>query len=93
MTFFNRNMIIYKTPAEIEVMREAAQIVSRTLGIIAAEVKPGITPLFLDKIAEEYIRSQNAVPGFLGLYGFPNTLCISINEQVVHVIPSKRILN
>jgi methionyl aminopeptidase len=57
MTFFNRNMIIYKTPAEIEIMREAAQIVSRTLGILASEVKPGITPLYLDKIAEEYIRS------------------------------------
>ena len=92
MTFFNRNMIIYKTAAEIEIMREAAQIVSRTLGILAAEVKPGITPLYLDKIAEEYIRSQNAIPGFLGLYGFPNTLCISINEQVVHGIPTKRVL-
>ncbi len=85
-------MIIYKTPAEIEIMREAAQIVSRTLGILAAEIKPGITPLYLDKIAEEYIRSQNALPGFLGMYGFPNTLCISINEQVVHGIPSNRIL-
>ncbi len=85
-------MIIYKTPAEIEIMREAAQIVSRTLGILAAEIKPGITPLYLDKIAEEYIRSQNALPGFLGMYGFPNSLCISINEQVVHGIPSKRIL-
>ena len=92
MSFFNRNMIIYKTAAEIEIMREAAQIVSRTLGILAAEVKPGITPLYLDKIAEEYIRSQNAIPGFLGLYGFPNTLCISINEQVVHGIPTDRIL-
>ena len=85
-------MIIYKTPAEIEIMREAAQIVSRTLGILATEIKPGITPLYLDKIAEEYIRSQNALPGFLGMYGFPNTLCISINEQVVHGIPSNRIL-
>jgi len=85
-------MIIYKTPAEIEIMREAAQIVSRTLGLLAAEIKPGITPLYLDKIAEEYIRSQNALPGFLGMYGFPNTLCISINEQVVHGIPSNRIL-
>lgn len=92
MNFFNRNMIIYKTPAEIEVMREAAQIVSRTLGLIASEVKPGVTPLYLDKIAEEYIRSQNAIPGFLGLYDFPNTLCISINEQVVHGIPTNRVL-
>ena len=92
MNFFNRNMIIYKTPAEIDIMREAAQIVSRTLGLIASEVKPGVTPLYLDKIAEEYIRSQNAIPGFLGLYDFPNTLCISINEQVVHGIPTDRVL-
>ena len=87
---FNKKQIFYKTPAEIEIMREAAQIVSRTLGILAAEIKPGITPLFLDKIAEEYIRSQNAIPGFLGLYDFPNTLCISINEQVVHGIPNNQ---
>lgn len=93
MGIFNRNMIIYKTTEEIEIMREAAQIVSRTLGLIAAEVKPGVTPLHLDKIAEEYIRSQNAKPGFLGMYGFPNTLCISINEQVVHGIPTNRKLN
>lgn len=86
-------MIIYKTPAEIEIMREAAQIVSRTLGILASEIKPGVTSLYLDKIAEEYIRSQNAIPGFLGLYDFPNTLCISINEQVVHGIPTNRVLN
>ena len=88
MGIFNRKQIFYKTAAEIEIMREAAQIVSRTLGIIAAEIKPGVTPLHLDKIAEEYIRSQNAIPGFLGLYDFPNTLCISINEQVVHGIPT-----
>lgn len=88
MGIFNRNQIFYKTPAEIEIMREAAQIVSRTLGLLAAEIKPGITPLYLDKIAEEYIRSQHAIPGFLGLYDFPNTLCVSINEQVVHGIPT-----
>lgn len=69
-------------------MREAAQIVSRTLGIIAAEIKPGITTLSLDKIAEEYIRSQNALPGFLGMYDFPNTLCVSVNNQVVHGYPT-----
>jgi len=87
---FNKKTIIYKTAAEIEIMREAAQIVSRTLGILASEIKPGVTPLYLDKIAEDYIRSQNAIPGFLGLYDFPNTLCISINEQVVHGIPTDR---
>jgi len=81
-------MIIYKTPEEIEIMREAAQIVSRTLGLIAEHVKPGVTPLELDKIAEDYIRTQDAIPGFLGLYDFPNTLCISINDAVVHGIPT-----
>ncbi len=88
MNFLNRNMIIYKTPEEIEIMREAAQIVSRTLGEIAKHIEPGVTPLELDRIAEEYIRSQDAEPGFLGLYDFPNTLCISINEAVVHGIPT-----
>lgn len=88
MNLFDRYMIIYKTPEEIEIMREAAQIVSRTLGLIAEHVKPGVTPLELDKIAEDYIRTQDAIPGFLGLYDFPNTLCISINDAVVHGIPT-----
>lgn len=90
MNFLNRYMIIYKTPEEIEIMREAAQIVSRTLGLIAEHVKPGVTPLELDKLAEDYIRSQDAIPGFLGLYDFPNTLCISVNDAVVHGIPDNR---
>ena len=81
-------MIEVKTPEEIELMRESALIVSKTLGIIAKEVKPGVTTLQLDKIAEDYIRSQGAVPGFLGLYDFPNTLCMSPNSQVVHGIPN-----
>lgn len=71
-------------------MRAAAQVVSRTLGVVAAEIKPGVTPLALDKIAEEYIRDQGAIPGFLGLYDFPNTLCMSLNETVVHGIPTKK---
>ncbi|MEO9258161.1 MAG: M24 family metallopeptidase, partial [Crocinitomicaceae bacterium] len=83
-------MIFYKTPEEIELMREAALVVSRTLGLIAKEIKPGVTPLFLDKLAEDYIRSQNAYPAFLGMYGFPNSLCISVNEQVVHGIPTDK---
>lgn len=91
-SFFRPEKIIYKTSAEIEIMREAAQIVSRTLGIIAAEIKPGITTLALDKIAEDYIRSQNAIPGFLGMYDFPNTLCISINSEVVHGYPRNSVL-
>jgi methionyl aminopeptidase len=90
MNLFRRNMIIYKSPAEIEIMREAAQIVSRTLGKIAEEIKPGVTPKFLDELAEEYIISQGAKPGFKGLYGCPSTLLISINEQVVHGLPTER---
>jgi methionyl aminopeptidase len=81
-------MIIPKTKEEIELMREAALVVSKTLGLLAAEVKPGVTTLYLDKLAEEFIRDQKAVPGFLGLYDFPNTLCMSPNAQVVHGIPN-----
>ncbi len=83
-------MIKVKTREEIELMRESALVVSRTLGILAKEVKPGVSTLFLDKIAEEYIRSQDAIPGFLGLYDFPNTLCMSPNSQVVHGIPNDK---
>lgn len=90
MKFLRREMIKYKTAEEIAIMREAAQIVSRTLGKIAEVLKPGITGLELDRIAEEYIISQNAVPGFKGLYGCPSTLLISINEQVVHGLPTER---
>ncbi|NOY48422.1 MAG: type I methionyl aminopeptidase [Chlorobi bacterium] len=83
-------MIIVKTKEEIEIMRESALVVSKTLGMIAAEVKPGVTTLQLDKMAEEYIREQGAIPGFLGLYDFPNTLCMSPNAQVVHGIPNSK---
>ncbi|MEC7063614.1 MAG: type I methionyl aminopeptidase [Bacteroidota bacterium] len=85
-------MSIVKSNSEIELIRESAQLVSKTLGMLAIEIKPGITTLELDKKAEEYIRDNNAEPGFLGLYGFPNTLCISPNNEVVHGIPSKKIL-
>lgn len=81
-------MIIIKTTEEIELMRESALVVSKTLGIIAKEVKPGVTTLQLDKLAEDFIRSEGAIPGFLGLYDFPNSLCMSPNSQVVHGIPN-----
>ncbi len=81
-------MIEVKTRDEIELMRESALIVSRTLGEMAKAIKPGVTTLQLDKMAEEYIRDHGAEPGFLGLYGFPNTLCVSPNSQVVHGIPN-----
>ena len=83
-------MIKIKTREEIELMRESALIVSKTLGILAEEVKPGVTTLQLDKLAEEFIRDQGAIPGFLGLYDFPNTLCMSPNAQVVHGIPNNK---
>lgn len=69
-------------------MRESAQLVSKTLGQLAKEIKPGITTLHLDRLAEEFILDNNAKPGFKGLYNFPNTLCTSLNEQVVHGIPN-----
>ncbi|NND62395.1 MAG: type I methionyl aminopeptidase [Flavobacteriaceae bacterium] len=81
-------MIIPKTLEEIELMRESALVVSRTLGMLAKEVKPGVTTNHLDKIAEEFIRDQDAVPGFLGLYGCPSTLLTSVNEAVVHGLPT-----
>ena len=77
-----------KSLEEIELIRESALLVSKTLGVISKEIKEGVTTLFLDKIAEEYIRSNDGIPGFLGLYDFPNTLCASPNSQVVHGIPN-----
>lgn len=81
--------IVLKNLEEIELMRESALIVSKTLGMLAGEIKPGISTLALDALAETFIRDHGAVPGFLGLYDFPNTLCMSPNAQVVHGIPNK----
>lgn len=81
-------MIYYKSREEIELMRESALLVSKTLGLIASEIKPGVTPLYLDRLAEEFILDNGGIPAFLGLYDFPNTLCMSLNEQIVHGIPN-----
>ena len=81
-------MIKIKNPEEIELIRESALIVSKTLGMLAKAIQPGVTTLKLDQLAEEFIYDQGAEPGFLGLYDFPNTLCVSPNEQVVHGIPN-----
>ena len=80
--------IVLKSKEEIELLRESALIVSKTLGMLASEIVPGITSLKLDRLAETYIRDHGAEPGFLGLYDFPNTLCVSPNAQVVHGIPN-----
>lgn len=82
--------IFLKTSEEIELMRLSAQLVSKTLGMLAPEIKPGVDPLKLDRLAEEFILDHKAKPGFKGLYDFPNTLCVSINDAVVHGIPGKK---
>jgi len=81
-----------KTNEEIEILRENAILVSKVLAEVAKNIKPGVKTITLDKIAEEFIRTEGAVPGFKGYKGFPNTLCISINEEVVHGIPGERVL-
>jgi methionyl aminopeptidase len=88
---FNKQLSV-KTAEEIELLRENAIIVSKTLAEVAKSIQPGVKTITLDKIAEDYIRSEGAVPGFKGYRGFPATLCISINEQVVHGIPGDRVL-
>lgn len=82
--------IILKSIEEIKLMYESAQLVSKTLGLLAKEIKPGINSLDLDKLAEEFIRDNGGIPGFLGMYDFPNTLCVSPNFEVVHGIPNKK---
>ncbi len=81
-------MILIKTEEEIELLRESNLLVSKTLAEIAAILKPGISTEKLDQHAEEYIRDNKGIPGFLKYKGYPKTLCTSINQQVVHGIPS-----
>lgn len=81
-------MISIKADEEIELLRESNLLVGKTLGEMAKHIRPGVSTLELDRIADEFIRSHGAVPGFLGYGGFPNSLCISVNDVVVHGIPS-----
>ncbi len=83
-------MIYIKTEEEIELIRESSLLVGKTLAEVAKFIKPGVKTIDLDKRAEEFIRDHDAVPGFKGYNKFPSTLCMSINEQVVHGLPSKR---
>jgi methionyl aminopeptidase len=85
-------MIYLKTDEEIELMREANQLVGKTLGELAKHIKPGVSTLQLDTIAETFIRDHGAVPAFLGYGGFPGSICASVNENVVHGIPSEKII-
>ena len=85
-------MIYYKTEEEIDLIRNSSLLVAKTHAEIAGLIKPGITTLALDKIAEEFIRDNGGVPAFKGYNGFPSTLCMSPNDQVVHGIPNDRVL-
>ncbi|MFP4366505.1 MAG: type I methionyl aminopeptidase [Bacteroidales bacterium] len=85
-------MLNEKTGEAIEILRECNLLVSKVLAEIARIIEPGITTLALDRVAEEFIRDHGAVPGFKGYSGFPNTLCTSVNSQVVHGIPSAYVL-
>ena len=81
-------MLYLKTEEEVGLLRESNMLVSRTLAEIARHIKPGVTTLYLDSIAETFIRDHSAIPAFKGYGGFPNTLCTSVNDEVVHGIPS-----
>jgi len=83
--------LFLKTDEEIELLRESNLLVSKTLAELAKIIKPGISTSYLDKIAEEFIRDNGALPAFKGYNGFPASLCTSVNEQVVHAIPSEKV--
>ena len=83
-------MIVLKTARELGIMREACVISAQALQLIGNAVEPGVSTWELDRIAEEFIRAQGAEPNFKGLYGYPATACISINNEVIHGIPSKK---
>lgn len=82
-------MIVLKTTRELSLMKEACRISAAALRVAGAAVRPGVSTWEIDRIAYEYIKSQGAEPNFLHLYGFPATACISVNDEVIHGIPSK----
>ena len=85
-------MIVLKNASELECMRKAGQIAARALQAGGEAVRPGVTTAQIDAVIEQYIRSQGAIPSFLGYNGFPNSACISINEEVIHGIPGSRVV-
>jgi methionyl aminopeptidase len=90
---FGRRGLDVKTPDQIRKMRVAGVVVGETLELIRGQVSDGVTPLDLDKAAEQYIRSRGATPSFLDYHGFTGSLCVSVNEEVVHGIPGSRALS
>lgn len=83
-------MVHLRSQDEVQKIRQSSRIVAEVLELLSAMIEPGITPKKLDAEAEKYIRSQKAKPGFKGLYGYPATLCVSVEHEVVHGIPSDR---
>ena len=85
-------MVTRKSRQEIEKMRRAGRIVAEVLALVESELKPGVSTGHLDRIAERYIRGQGATPSFKGYHGYPASLCISLDDEVVHGIPGERIV-
>ncbi len=85
-------MVYYKTPAEVELMRESAMLVSKTLAAVAEYIKPGLTTLQIDQFIGNFIKEHQAIPSFLGYHGFPFNSCISVNDVVVHGFPGAHVL-
>ncbi|MFH7325299.1 type I methionyl aminopeptidase [Desulfurivibrio sp. C05AmB] len=86
------NAVVLKSAAEIEIMRGANRIVAGALAMLGERIKPGVTTTQLDAWAEEYARDRGGIPAFKGYRGFPGSLCVSLNEQVVHGIPSNKVV-
>jgi len=84
--------IVIKSARELALMREAGRIVALTLNYLAEQVRPGVTTGELDRLADAFIRKQGAIPSFKGYKGFPASICVSVNDEVVHGIPGKRVL-
>jgi len=89
---FGRERIEYKTPEQVAVMRRAGLVVADALDAVRAALAPGVTTAELDAVAEDVIRSAGATPSFLGYHGYPASLCVSVNEEIVHGIPGSRVL-
>ncbi|MFZ5872175.1 MAG: M24 family metallopeptidase, partial [Actinomycetota bacterium] len=89
---FGRERIEYKTREQVLVMRRAGLVVARALDAVRAALRPGVTTAELDAVAEDVIRSAGAVPSFKGYHGFPASVCVSVNEEVVHGIPGSRVV-
>lgn len=90
VSFLRRGRVEAKTDDQLVLMRQAGRVVARTLDLVVAEARPGTTTGALDRMAEEHIRDSGAVPSFKGYHGFPGSLCVSVNEEVVHGIPGDR---